>query len=84
MHNFIYDNVHGYNYLEKLKEYETLLKNGGTLQGGYIYWNQMEDEYCWYRSLIMMFRHEGFNLEELQRFEFCTDLKDFALLKKKK
>ena len=82
LHNFVYDNTQGCSYLEKLKEFEDLLKKGGTIQGGYVYWHQMEDDYYWYNSLLILFEREGYKIEAIKRFENRMDINDIALLKR--
>lgn len=42
LQNFIYDNVHGYNYFDRLKEYILLLNSKGVMEGAYIYYHDRE------------------------------------------
>lgn len=64
MQNLIYDNVHGYNYFNKLKEYESLLAKEGCIQGGYLYLQDLEDE-TWYQYNREHFKENGYRQEKI-------------------
>lgn len=40
---YIYDNIDGYNYFDKLKEYLSLLKQNGVMEGAYLYYRCRND-----------------------------------------
>lgn len=68
MQNYIWDNVHGYNYYKKLKEYENLLNKNGVIQGGYLYWQhfkESESDCDWY---INLFKKKGYEKQEIDIF----------------
>lgn len=83
MHNYIYDNIHGYNYLKKLEEYENLLSSGGVLQGGFIHFFHYEDDPKWYNAIISQFENHGFNVEDVCHVPEKKELQDMVLIKRK-
>lgn len=78
MNNLIYDNVHGYNYFEKLKEFEPLAKQSGVIQGGYFY--DYQNEGVWLEYATKKFNEQGYESTEVC---FLEDSYDIAFIKKR-
>lgn len=79
LNNLIYDNVHGYNYFTKLKEYDELLKPNGTIEGGYLY--DYQTDWAWIEYSNKKFGEQGYIFTKV-RFE--NDYYDTVYLKHKK
>lgn len=77
MNNLIYDNVHGYNYFEKLKEFEPLVKKGGVIEGGYLYGYQ--NNWAWIEYATKNFKEQGYEFKEVC---FGKDEYDIAFIKR--
>ncbi len=65
MQNLIYDNIDGYNYFEKLKEYDYLLAKGGVIQGGYLYNGLDTDDEKWCSYNLKHFEENGYQKENI-------------------
>lgn len=72
MNNLIYDNIHGYNYFDKLKEYETLLSKNGIIEGGYFYSHQASDP--WFSYAKEQFLLQGYSANKIYYDENYYDL----------
>lgn len=84
MQNYIWDNVHGYNYFEKLKEYENLLEKDGVIQGGYIYWFSIDRNKDYSEWFMNTFQKNDY---EKQKIDIVTgvereDYYNVAMLKR--
>lgn len=79
MNNLIYDNVHGYNYFTKLKEYDNLLKKDGIIEGGYFYSYQLNDS--WTNYAKEQFLNQGYMENKIY---YADDYYDLAFIKSKR
>ncbi len=85
MQNYIWDNIHGYNYYEKLKEYDHLLSQNGVIQGGYIYWQHYKKDKEWYDYFINLFAQNGYERENIDIIPGVqTKYYNIAMLKRKR
>ncbi len=83
MHNYIYDNKQGYNYLQKLKEYEDYLSKDGVLQGGFVHFYHFEESPRWYDAVINQFENYGFERKMICHVSERRELQDTVLIKRK-